>query len=110
LLSALPLWLAFLISLLIVLNTYTMYRHSLQSSAQWLNWRAGDEFLLWNCHGQFQSLSKPRCQERGAWWIISGIDSHHRVRQILIAPDQVTAFQQRQLALLAAIPNNEKHC
>jgi hypothetical protein len=106
--SALPLWLSILLSLLIVLNGYTVYQAKQRCQPQRLNWRAGDEFLLWNYTGQFESLHLPRCHRQGAWWIISGVDSRQRIQRILISPDMITACQQRQLALLAAIPNKEK--
>jgi hypothetical protein len=107
LISALPLWFSLLLCLLIVLNGFTVYQANQLCQPQWLNWRAGDEFLLWNYTGQFESLHRPRCHRQGAWWIISGVDSKQRNKRILISPDMLTAYQQRQLTLLAAIPNTE---
>jgi hypothetical protein len=107
-LSALPFWWVLLSSILVMWNTYLIYQESLLSIPQFLNWRAGDSFLLWNYRGQFESLHLPKCQRQGLWWIISGIDSKKRNKRILISPDMLSATQHRQLALLAAIPNTEK--
>jgi hypothetical protein len=105
--SALPLWLVLLVSIVVVWNTCLIYQNSLLSVPQFLNWRAGDSFLLWNYRGQFESLHQPKCQRQGLWWIISGTDSKQRIKRILISPDMLNVSQHRQLALLAAIPNNE---
>jgi hypothetical protein len=105
--SALPLWPVLVISISVMWNIYLIYQDSLLSEPQFLNWRAGDSFLLWNYRGQFEPLHQPKCQRQGLWWIISGIDSNKRNKRILISPDMLSVTQHRQLALLSAIPNSE---